>query len=159
MASLTSLRSDLNYWNGQVSDLNEKIRKLNRRRTEVEGIKNGLKSTVESNSSDVNKKLLSTRNKLDDAIDYTGEDSKLNAILSGKDEGAICSDSNLASIDSELQRELNDIDRQLGEAESSLRTANGKVSDIKAAIAAEEKREREAATRKALEAITNVLRR
>ena len=35
MASLGALRSELNYWNSQVNELNGKIRKLNRRKADV----------------------------------------------------------------------------------------------------------------------------
>jgi prefoldin subunit 5 len=148
VSSLSSLRSELNYWNNQVNELNNKIIRLKRRRSDVEGVKNALRSVASANAGDVNNKLRLSGGKLDSAIDYSGQDGRLQAILSRKDERTLGSDSNLTSSDSELQRELNDVNRKITEAENALAAAKRKVSDLKAAIAAEERREREAARRK-----------
>jgi len=148
MASLSQLHNDLNYWNGQVTSCNNTINKLKKRRTDVENVKNALRSAVNSNSSDVNDKLRSSGSQLDAAIDYAGKDSQLNAILSGKDEITLGSDNNLTSADGELQNELNAINRQLGEAENALNNAKRKVSETQSAIAAEERRRREEAAKK-----------
>lgn len=159
MASLSSLRSNLSYWKGQVNALNAKVKKLRNRRSDVESVKKALKTTVNNNSSDINRKIRSASNKLDDAINYSGRDSQLRAILSGKDERTLGSDNSLTSADGELQRELNDINRQLGEADSALSTAKSRVRDVQAAITAEERRQREEAARKAAKAIADALKK
>lgn len=148
MSSLSSLRSELSHWNNRVNELNDEIKKLKRRSSDVEGAKNALKSTANGNSGDVNNKIRSVGDRLDSAIDYSGKDGQLHGILSGKDERSVGSDNSLSSADSELQRELNDINRKLGEAESNLSAAKRKVGDVKAAIAAEERRQREKARAK-----------
>jgi len=159
MANLSSLRSDLNYWNGQVNAMNDKIKKLKRRRNDVDSVISTLKSTVNNNAGDVNSRMRSAGGKLDRAISYSGKGSQVNAILSGKDERTLGSDNNLTAANEELQRELNDINRKLGEAEDSLTTANRRVSDTRTAIAAEERRQREEAARKAAEAIAKALKK
>ena len=145
MASLGSLRSELNYWNGQVNALSDKKRKLEKRRSDVEGAKSALRATASSNSSDVNKKISSAAGKLEGAIKYSDKDGQIGAILAGKDERDVGSDSNLASCDGELQREINDVNRQIAETDGALADARRRVGDIAAAIAAEERRMREEA--------------
>lgn len=148
MSSLSSLRSQLSYWNGQITGLNNKIKKLKARLKDVENVKKALQTTASGNSSDVNSKLRSTANKLDTAIDYSGKDGQLRSILSGKEEHGVGSDGSLTSADGELQREIRDINNKITEAENALASAKCKVSDIKSAITIEERRLREEAANK-----------
>jgi len=151
VSDLGSLKKDLDYWNGQVNVLNDKIKKLKKRKGEVEGINSAFQSTVNNNISDINAKVRLARDKLDGAIDYPGKDATLDAILYGKEERTIGSDGNLTSANGELGREIKDINRQIDDAEGSLATAKYRVSDTKDAIATEERYQREEATRKAAE--------
>ncbi|MGI6084508.1 MAG: hypothetical protein ACOYIF_03575 [Acetivibrionales bacterium] len=147
MASLSSLSSSLNYWNNQVNELNKKLKKLKKRRSDVEDVKRALKSTANGSASDVNNKIHVASYNLGIGITYSGKDSQLHAIFSGKAEQPLASDGNLSFADSELNRELNDIERKISETDSSLTTAKNKVRDIKAAIAAEKRQQREKANR------------
>lgn len=143
MASLSSLRRDLRYWRNQADDLEGEIRRLKRRRRDVESVKSALKSAADHNSNDVNRRLRASGQKLDNAINHSGKESQLNAILSGKDEQNLGLDSSLSSAEIQIQRELYDIDRQLNEAEERRSRAKDEVRDLKAEIAMEERRERE----------------
>jgi prefoldin subunit 5 len=158
MASLSSLRSDLRYWESQRKDFEAKLKKLKERKNDVEGVKNQLKNIAGNNSGDVNAKIRSAAQKLENAIEYAGKEGQLDSIFSGKEERAVGGDGNLSSADSEIVRELNSIDRQISEAESSLATAKSKISSIKSAIAAEEQRQREEAARAAAKAIKNLFK-
>lgn len=149
--SLSSLNSSLNHWSNQVRSLNALIKKLKRRRSDLEEVLRNLKNTVTDNSSDVNNRIKSSASKIDSAIDYSGKNNILNAILAEKYERAIGTDNNLTSADGELKRELSSIDRQISDSESDLSTAKRRVSDIRADIEAEERRQREESARKAAE--------
>jgi hypothetical protein len=118
----------------------------------VESVKSSLKSVASNNSSDVNSKIRATRQKLESAIEYSSKESLLDAILSGKEEGALGTDFNLTSADSELQRELNDINRKISDTEYAINDAKNRISSIKSAIEIEERRQREEAARAAEEA-------
>jgi prefoldin subunit 5 len=139
MANLSSLGSSLAYWNRQVNAVNDKIRKLKKRQSDVEVVKKNLRSTANSNSSEINDKLHSASSKFDYAIYYSGKDSQLRVILEGKNEHTIGQDSDLTASHGELQRELNDIARKIAEAERELAASKRKVTDLKAAIAMEER--------------------
>ena len=106
MASLSSLYSELSRWNSRLSDLNAKLNKLKRRKTDTEGVKNALRTVVNNNSNDINNRLRTTRQKLENAIDYSGKEHLLDAILSGKEERTLGVDDNLTSADV-ISRELN----------------------------------------------------
>ena len=149
--SLSSLNSSLSHWNNQVRTINASIKKLRRRRSDVDEVIGNLKNTARNNASDVNKKINTSIGKLDSAIDYQGKNNLLRAILSGKNEGLVGTDNDLTSADGELKRELNSIDRQIADSEGDLLTAKSRVSNIKADIAAEERRQREEAAQKAAE--------
>lgn len=151
--------SALDYWNNQVNALNNRIRKLKRRRGEVESVKSELRSTAGSNSNDVNNKIRQAARRLDSAIEYSGKESRLYGILAGKSEQPASGDGYLSSADSAIQQEINDINRQLGEAESELRTAQGECSKARAAIAAEERRQREEAAQKAAKTVANMFKK
>ncbi|MDR1960702.1 MAG: hypothetical protein LBQ16_00280 [Gracilibacteraceae bacterium] len=143
MASLSSLRRDLNQQNAQVSELNDKIQRLKKRRSDVEDIRRELSNTAGSNAGEVNNKVRAAGSNLDKAIKHSGQDSRLQSLFSGKIESAVGADSHLTSADSELQMELADVNRKINEAESNLAAAQRRVSALKSAIAAEERRERE----------------
>ena len=159
MANLSTLRSSLNYWNGQVSDLNDKLKNLKKRQSDVENVKNALNSTVNGDSSGVNGKIRSAAGKLGSAVGYSGKDSQLNAILSGKDERTVGSDNCLTSADGDLQRELNDIGGKTTDTNNALAAAKRNAADYKSAVSAEEKRELDESIRKAAEAVANALKK
>ena len=143
MASLASLQSNLNYWNGQANQQNDKIKQLKRRRADVENVKKALKSTSSGNAAGVNDKIHASQGKLGGGIEYTGKNAQIHSVLAGKAEGSLGADSNLTSADDELQKELNSIDNKIGEAENALASAKRKAAETKSAITAEEKRQRE----------------
>lgn len=145
MADLNSLRSSLRYWNNQLNTLNTKLKKLKKRRRDVESVKDVLRTTANNNSSDVNSKLRSAGQKLDYAIEYDFRESQLDCILLGygKNEQGVDGDSSLGMTNGELRRELNDVNCQINETESAISRAQGKIRELKAAIAAEERRQRE----------------
>ena len=149
MSVLSTLQSTLNYWVDQVTGTNEKIRQLNKRRNDVESVKNALRSKSDGNAGGVNNRIHTSQDKLTGAIDCSEIGSKLYAIFSGKDERYLGSDSNLTSADSELQRELDDINRQLNDANSALASAKNKVSNTKTDITTEQKKEQDAAVKAA----------
>lgn len=144
-----SLLSDLyRQYNNLVSSItgqNNKITKLKRRRSEVETIQRNLNSVANGNSSDVNSKIRTAAQKLETGIEYSSKEYKLDQILSGKNEGGISSDTNLANAYNELQKEINDINRQISEAEAEKNSANNKANNVKSQIRAEEKRIKDAA--------------
>ena len=147
MASLTSLRSNLNYWNGQVNQQSEKIKQLKKRRTDVENVKKALTATASSNSDNVNDRIHTSQGKLNDGIGYIEKNAQVASILTGKTERSVGSDNNLTFADSELQKELNSTDSKISEAENALATAKRNVNETRTAIAAEEQRQREEAAK------------
>lgn len=148
MASLNSLRNELRYWNNQLNTLNAKLKKLKKRHKDIESVKDALRTTAHNNSNDVNNKLRSAGQRLDCAIEYSTKENQLDFIFYGKNEQEFGGEYYLSAADSELQREWNDINRQISETESAISRAQGKVWNLKAAIAAEERRQREEVSRK-----------
>lgn len=149
MASLSSMQSDLRYWNNQVNEMNRKVKMLKKRRSDVDTIKTVFCRVVSDNSDDVNKKIRSTSQNLDSAIEHSGRERYLDQLFWGKNEQGIGIDVNLISAWSEMNREINDIDRQLNERQSSLSQAQNRVRNLKSNIAAEEKRQRDESRKKA----------
>ena len=145
MASLSSLYITLNYWNNKVNEYNDEIRRLKRRRSDIEGIKSKLKSIADGSSDDVNGKLRTVSEKLSNGLNCPDKNSRVQSILAGKSEHRIGADDKLTPADNELQRELNDVNRRIGEAESALSRAKNEVNATKSAISAEERRLREEA--------------
>lgn len=159
MASLGSMQNDLRYWNNQAEEMDRKIRKLKKRRSDVEAVKTALAKVAGNNAGDVNSKIRSAGQKLDSAIGHSGRESQLDAILAGKNEQGIGGDGNLTSADGELQRELNEVNRQLGEAEAGLTQAKNRARSLKSDIAEEEKRQREEAIRRVVGGVVTGLKR
>lgn len=152
MASLDSMRSDLRYWNNQESIWSEKAKKLKRRRNDVEAVKAALNTVVNRNMDDVNNKLYSAKQKLADSVGRYDGGGNFGTAFEGKNEQGVGVDGNLTSADSELQRELNSINQQLGEAEGNLSQAQQRKNSLRTVIAEEERRQREEERRKREEA-------
>ena len=147
MASLSSLNSTLRYWNNKVTEYNDEIKRLKKRRSDVEDAKNKLKSVANGNAEDVNSKLKTISDKLSYGYNCPDKNGSVQSIFSGKTDGGL-GDGNLSSADRELQNELNDINRRIGETETALSRAKSEVSNTKSAISAEERRLREEANKK-----------
>ena len=141
MANLKSMRSNLSYWNNQINELSARIKKLKRRRTDVESVKSTLRIVANNNAQDINGKMHTVDQKLGTSIEYAGKGNQLASIFVGRNEQGVGIDGNLTSVDHELQQELNEINRQLGNAEASQSQAQGKVRELKSAITAEEQRQ------------------
>ncbi len=150
MADLGSLYQQLAYWNGEVARLNEELKRLKKRKRDVEKVKRSLGSVARNNADDVNDKLRDVARKLEDAIDYPQKEGQLDGIFHGRNEGEVGSDRMLSAADSDLQREINDVDGKIRKAESDRAAAKGRVQSIKEAIAAEQRRQRQAALSKLL---------
>lgn len=136
MADLSYLTSQLRYWENQVNALNNKIKKLKRRKKDVQAVISNLKGTAPKNASDINGKLKQAALSLDMGINYSGRDSQINSIFSNKNDKGF-GDSNVSSANNELQRELNDIDRKIEEAQRELNRAKERVKEYKSAVAVE----------------------
>lgn len=140
MANIYSLRAEKNNCNAKISNLESKLKKLKKRKSGVEDVKKSLKSVVERNVNDVNDKIRSTAQKLEASIEYSEKEGLLDAIFSGKQEGSLSGDGYIAPANSELQRELDNINSQIGETESNLTNTKNRLKNIKVAITAEERR-------------------
>ena len=147
MPSLSSLNSTLRYWNNKVTECNDELKRLKKRRGDVEDAKSKLKSVSNGNADDVNSKLRTINDKLLYGYNCPDKNGRVQSIFSGKTDGGL-GDSNLSSADRELQNELNDINRKIGETESALSKVKSEVSGTKSAITAEERRLREEANKK-----------
>lgn len=152
MADLGYLRSELNFWNSQASALRQKIEKLNRRSKDVKNIKSALNTEASRNAGEVNGRLWSAAQKLESGIEHSAKDSWLDAIFAGKNEQTVGADPNLTFADRDLQREIDNIDCQLAEANANLSKAQNNAGNCRNAIAAEESRQREEQERRAREA-------
>jgi len=143
LASLSSLYRQLSNAQEKVSEYEKEIRILEERLRDVKKVKRNLSSVVDSNTSDVNRKINKANLRLLNAINYVEKNSQLEAIFEGKEERDIGVDNNLTSCDSELVEEIRKVERDLGIAESNLVSAKNRVSSIKSSIAAEKRRQRE----------------
>lgn len=136
MADLSYLTSQLRYWENQANSLNKKIKKLKRRKKDVQTVIGNLNSAASKNASDINSKLKQTANSLDAGIDYSGRDSQINSIFRNKNDKGL-GDSNISSAGNELQRELRDTDSKIEDAQREYSRAKDKVRDYKSAVAVE----------------------
>ncbi len=139
MAGLADLKSQLNYWNNQLTVLNSDLKKKKKRKTDIEAIIGTLKNVSGSNANDINARAKSSITQLDSAINYSAKDSRINYIFAGKGDGGTY-DSNVSSANSELQNELNDTSKKITQIEKDLNSAKVRISDLKAAIMVEEQR-------------------
>lgn len=160
MSYLSSLESDLRYWEGKVSVLNTTLKQLKKRKQDVEEAVKVLNSTAKNGACDVNSAIYDTKNALDDGIDYSERNSSINSIFANKLEQEAGIDSNLSAATSELYKELSDVNEKIDTCERDLAQAKANVSSTKAAISAEIRRMEEArakeAERKAKEALSGI---
>lgn len=138
--SISSLQSELRYWQRRALELTNKLNQLKKRKKDVEDALKALDSTVRSNVDDVNSKIKSTVNDLDDGIRYEPNNC-INSIFDNKYEGETGSDSDLSSAASELRKEISDTGDKITETEQELAAAVSKIKDLQAEIAAEAQRE------------------
>ena len=137
MSDLSGLYAQLRYWQQEVRRLKEKIKKLKQRIKDVEKVKKELKNAIDKDGSAVNKKIRSTREDLLDGISSPEKRGRLEGIFSGKEEKGLGYDSNLTQVDQSLQKDLNETQRKLTDAQNELKRAESRVRDIQNAIARE----------------------
>jgi len=144
MSTLSSLQSDLAYWNNRVDALKIEIESLKKRKTDVGNVKNILVSIAGSDSSMVNGQMQTAKSNLLFGIDYSNKNALLHSIFEAKEEQPATADADVSFADHNLKQELDNIENKLCDLNNDLNTATQKVSSIKSAIAAEERRIREA---------------
>lgn len=139
MADLNYLKKQYNYWNGQVSSINSKIKKQKNRKNDLEDVLQTIKKVSNGNASDINKRLKSCMGELDGAIDYSGNDWKLAAIFNGKTDAGD-DDSDISAASASVQSEFNAANRKIEELNRDLNYAKSKANEYRAAVSAEERR-------------------
>lgn len=140
MSYLSSLESDLRYWEGKVSELNATLKLLKKRKLDVEEAARTLNSTSGNGSIKINYLIEVTKNDLENGIDYSERNSSISAIFANKLEQDSSGDSNLSSAASELSKELSDVNEKIIECERKLEQAKANVRSTKSAISAENRR-------------------
>ena len=143
MASLNSMRSNLNYWNRQKREAEKEIRDLEKRRIDIEAVQRELFSVSVKNSDDINGKMSSVIQKIGAAITY-GKGGQQEIYVSTRNaEEIVGVDFYLTQTEKELQREIKAIESQITEEEFALFRAKGRISDLKRDIYAEERQLKE----------------
>lgn len=137
MANLSSLKSNLRYWQGKRDEIDGDIKDLKQRKKDVERIQKTLQRTASNNSGDVNRKLNSLASALDAGMKYSKSPD-----LSGKTDDGV-GDSNVAAANSELNKELGDINGDISDKNSELEYAKRQISSYRSQISEEERRQRQ----------------
>lgn len=152
MASLSALKSSLRSWQSKYDDIESKIKKLKRRKKDVEGLQNTLQKVASNNSGDINRKLNSLANSLQDGMEY-----QKSLDFSGKnDNGA--GDGDIAAANSSLSRELSRISGDISDKNSELEYAKQQISSYRSQINAEERRQRQERLKRLSDGVKDVFK-
>lgn len=130
MGDYSYLYSQLRYWQGEVTRLQNEIKKWKQRKKDVENVQKSLRSIAQNSASDVNSMITKVNGKLDGSIDYPTKESRMDAIFRGKDEKDVDIDSDLSSAKGALEQEIGICGRKITELEGDLTNAKNQVRRI-----------------------------
>lgn len=130
MGEFSYLYSQLRYWEGEARRLRSEIKKWKRRKKDVEGVQNSLRSVAQNSAGDVNSKISKTSDKLERAIDCPEKESALDAIFSGKMERNVDGDPDLSNAKGAISQEIRICEGKIIELENRLQAAEREISRI-----------------------------
>lgn len=130
MGDYSYLYSQLRYWQGEVTRLQNEIKRWKQRKKDVEAVQKSLRSVAQNSASDVNSKITKTNNKLDHSIDCPTKESMMDSIFRGKDEKNVDIDSNLSSAKGSLDQEIGICEAKITKLEGDLTNAKNQVRRI-----------------------------
>lgn len=149
MADLSTLKSSLKSWQNQRDTLEKEIKDLKQRKKDVEKIKSALQRAATNNSDDINRKLRTICQNIDDGMEYS---SSLD--FSGKEDKST-GDGDVSSANGELQKEINDVESKISTKESELDSAKRRISSLRSQISDEERRQRQEKLKSITDGIKN----
>ena len=129
---LSSLRSDLSSYKSQLD-------KQNKRKSNIESMIKDMKSICNNRMDDVNTHLSKMINNYEEATKGVSSTSSLVSTTTLDKEKDISDDNNMSNALSQLQSELNDVCRKIGELEGNIQVCKSQISTCEASIRSEKR--------------------
>lgn len=139
MSELEEYRSKVRHWQNQVERCNGNIKYWLRRYRDVEEILNRFASVVESNVSDINRRLQKSNDSLNEGLGWPEKTALIDDKFSEKLENLIGNDSNLSAAEHALKRELSLINQTLADTREEMTRVNAQLKTAKTKLKDTEK--------------------
>lgn len=134
MGDYESTLSQIRYWEREAARLRNELKKWKKRKKDVEYVKNSLLSVARNSSSDVNSKITKSNNSIDYSIDYPERESSMDAIFVGRREATVGGDANLSQANSSMQREINLCAQKITQLQNELNAVERQISRLRSLL-------------------------
>lgn len=138
-ANLQALESRLSSLKSNLSSYNSQLEKQKKRKSNIESIIKDMKSICNNRTDDVNTHLNKMINNYDEATKGVSSASALVSTTTLDKEKDISTDDNMNNALSQLQSELNDVCRKIGELEGNIQVCKSQISTCEVSIRSEKR--------------------
>lgn len=136
-ANLQALESRLSSLRSNLSSYNSQLEKQKKRKSNIESIIENMKSICNNRTDDVNTYLNKMIKNYEDATKGVSSASTLVSTTTADKEKDISEDDSMNNALSQLQSELNDVCRKIGELEGKIQVCKSHISDCEISIRSE----------------------
>ena len=138
-ANLQTLENRLSTLKSNLSNYRSQLDTQNKRKSKIESIIKDMRNICDNRSSDVNGHLNKMINSFEEATKGGSVASLLVSTATTDREKDISSDDDMNNALSQLQSELNDVCRKIGELEGNIQVCKSQISTCEASIKSEKR--------------------
>jgi chromosome segregation ATPase len=138
-ANLRTLENRLSSLKSNLSSYNTQLDKQRRRKENIESIIKEMKRICSNRTDDVNTHLNKMINNYEDAAKGVASTSTLLSTTTTDKEKDISEDDSMSNALSQLQSELNDVCRKIGELEGEIQVCKSQISTCESSIRSEKR--------------------
>lgn len=138
-ANLQTLESRLSTLKSNLSNYKSQLDTYNKRKSKIESIIKDMKNICDNRTDDVNGYLNKMINSYDEATKGNSISSMLTSTTTADKEKDINYDDDMSNALSQLQLELKEVNRKIGELEGNIQVSKSQISDCETSIRSEKR--------------------